>query len=186
MRKVILLALFWGTSVFGAEIRWIRLGLMEVYEDESVLCKASKPGEAIYFASEIENGKLARVVLSNYPKVWPYEPIYRSLDLLPQELGNIRLHRDSKGKYWLKEFPMTERMLKWMLYVGTQRSPFCIVPQPLLSIGPVPARYEFETDGIDQGIDTSYSQRLDLTGKRADGGAFRVSVHWIQKDFLPY
>lgn len=124
---LVLIALSLATTSRAADVFWLQMHVNHTYKDLSTSCKSIKPGEELLFAAEHEEGKLSRVVLSNVPYVWPFTYIYKSIVLTKEQIDQIELFKDAKGRYWVKKFPLPGHVLRWILYWATARSSFWVV-----------------------------------------------------------
>ena len=182
-RYLMAVLLFTMSTVARADILWLRLDARYTYKDPSVSCSTLNPGVDFFFSAEVENDQIQRAFVHNFPNVWPYMDIYKNTAFLPEELKKISLYTDSKGRLWLKKVTLSERLLKWILYYPTRRDMFCELPEQISIIVPDSASYEFETEGIEEGVLISYSQRLPFKGKTASSHAFETKVQLVQRDF---
>jgi len=165
------------------EVLWIRVNVNHSYRDLSVDCSAIQPGGEVFFAAEHDSGQLRRVVFNNFPYTDPYISIHKSILLTPQEVAGIRLHRDPKGRLWLKELPLTERLVKWVLYYGSHTYSYCSLPQWPRTMVPTFVPYQFDTEGVDAGILISDSQKVTFAGIRDDGAPFQATMRLTQRQF---
>jgi len=182
--SLILLVMSWFcVEAKAVDIFWLRIHTEHSYKDATGQCKGVKPGGELYFASERDGDKLNRVVLSNFPNVWPYTYIYKSIELPKEQLSQVKLYRDKEGRFWLKELPLTERQLRWVLYYTTEHYSYCPLPQLLKTLEPAPITFGFETEGIDEGILRSYSQKENFHGTRSDGLAYEATLRLVQGQY---
>lgn len=184
MKKIIVLfALSLAAASQATDVLWIQMNVNHSYKDLSTSCKSVKPGGDLIFAAEHENGRLTRVVLNNFPYVWPYTYIYKSIELTKDQVSQVELFKDKKDRYWVKKFPLPGHVLRWILYWATAHFSFCALPQPLWTISPSPVTYDFETEGIEEGILISYSQKLAFMGQRSDGEAYEATMQLVQREY---
>ncbi len=179
----ILCCMMFSTYTYASDIFWVKMDINHSYKDLATHCASIKPGDSFFMAAQHEEGKLLKVVLNNFSNEEAFTAIHKSLELSPEEVKQIELYQDPKGRYWFKKIPLRGYVLRWILYWATESSFFCRLPQPLWSISPVPANYEFEMEGIKDGILISYSQKLAFTGQRSDGEAFDATLQLVQREF---
>jgi len=169
-------------SARASEILWLKMNENHRYKDLVTDCKSVRPGGDFYFAAEHENGKAIRVVLSNFPNTFPYTHIYKSIELSPQEVAGVELYKDAKDRYWIKKLPLYSPALRWILYWGAERYSFCPLPQLLQTISPSFHSFEFETEGIDEGVLVSYSDKASFVGLRSDGQSYQSDLSLVQRE----
>lgn len=182
--RIIFVALFYvASSALATEVLWIRMEVDHSYTDVTKSCSARKPRSEFFFAAEHIDGKITRVVLNNYPYVFPYKYIYKNIELTAKEIEKIELYRDPKGRFWLKRFTVPEHVLRWILYWPNEKAIHCSLPQLLSSVSPSMVDYEFETEDLAEGLLISYSQKAMLRGTRSDGKSFEGRLGLVQKLF---
>ncbi len=184
-RLFLLLTLSLTVRVDAADIFWLKMKFNHTYKDLTTSCKSIKHGEELLLAAEHENGRLTRVIMSNFPYTSTYMAIYKSIELTSEQMGQIELFKDARGHYWVKKFPLPGYVLRWILVWATERSSFCPLPQPLWTISPAPATYDFEMEGVQEGIFTSYSQKLAFKGQRSDGESYEATLQFVQREYKP-
>ncbi len=185
MKKPILLILFAATASQAADVLWLHMNVNHTYRDLSTLCESVRPGGDLYFAAEHEDGKVSRVAFSNFPNVWPYTSIHKSVELTKDQISQIELSKDSKGRYWVKKLPLQGYTLRWILFWATERYSYCPLPQALTTISPSPVAYNFEMEGIEEGVLISYSQKFSFMGQRSDGEVYEATMQLVQKEYEP-
>jgi hypothetical protein len=167
----------------ASEIFWIQLHINHTYKDLSTNCQSLKPGGRVFFVAEIENNKIKSARLnSSYLKTNS-----RSISLTAQEVSQIELYQDSVKRYWLKKILLEEAALKWAFYYASRDfASYCELPQQIATLRDRSTIFDFELDGIKDGIDTSYSQELKTTGTRTDNNEFKASIQLMQREYLTY
>ncbi len=181
MRFIVVGFLCWALSGQASELVRLTMSLDLSYEDSSLSCKTIRPGPELQVVAERSGDVLAKVVFSNYPRIWPFTHIYKEFALTSSEARQVELHRDPEGRYWIKRLLLSESQWSWILYTITRRATSCVLPQPLLTLSPSPDSLSFEMDGVDSGILLSYSQKLGMRGTLKDGKAYEATSRLIQK-----
>lgn len=196
MMKMFLSTFALIVSVHGfsseVELVWRKIDTQYSYKDANTQCSTKtlvgnihNAGEA-YLALEINGDEVVGGRFSNYPNTWVYKSIYKAIDLNPNEIASTRIVRDSKKQVWLKTFVLTQRLAKWLVHFPSLRHYWCEIPFVPQSVSPSSQSVDFETEGIEQGIEVSYSDWLKLEGKRPDGGAFEETIKLVQRKSEPW
>jgi hypothetical protein len=172
-----------ATNARAVDITWVKMDINFAYQDLSKSCYPQKSADELYLATEHEGDKISRIVISNYIYVWPYKYIYKSIELNREEIADSKLYRDAKDRYWIKNLKLNENSLKWILYWIPQKYGYCTPSQPLKTLSAAPVLYEFETEGIDEGILISYSKYFSFSGQREDGQNYTAKLRLVQKEF---
>ena len=182
---VILLLMLSVVAEADTEVAWIHVSANLTYKGAASSCKTVSPSAGFYVAAEIQDGVPSRVVLSNYRKVFPYEKIYKAIELTKAQVAHVQFFRDVRGTYWLKKLPLSEALLKWALVVPAERSSQCRFPHRIASITPSKVDYAFETDDINEGILLSYSQKAEFSGRDVQGQEFEAALRFVQREYKP-
>ena len=161
----------------AAEFMTLQMHAFQRYRDADGYCESMRHDGEFILSAEIAGGKPTKVIISNFPYIWPYTYIYRSLRLLPSAL---ELTQDQEGRYWVKRLALIEPQLAWLIFWPSERFSSCRVPQGIVSSAPAPILFVFDTEDIDDGIHMSYSQRVDLAGHRNDGLKYETKLRLMQ------
>lgn len=187
MKKIILLVCALSSMGFASniEVVWRRIDTHYFYKDASLECstKASisknhLAGQA-FLSLEVESERVLAGRISNYPNTPGYKYIYQAIDLNSAELAAIQVVRDKKKQLWVKSFDLTERLAKWLIYFPTQRHSWCKVPFLPSRLNPSSQKVNFETEGIELGVETSYSDWISLDGNLSNGKGFQEMLRLI-------
>ncbi len=189
----IMLALLLGLvqTSFASDFRWLTLDINLRYSDSAIVChnfsNAGKPivDRSVAIALEVDGDNILAAQLSNFPKEWHYSGVYSKLRLSQSELKGMKLYRSPKGKLFLKRWEVSEETLKWFAFDGMKLALLCRPPQPLRTIQPNTTTYEFETEGLEEGINVSYSDWKKFSGKRLDERSYDLNLQFVQKEYTP-
>lgn len=192
MTKIMLVLLLGLVQTsFAADFRWLTLDINLRYSDSGLAChnfsNAGKPivDRSVALALEVDGDNILAAQLSNFPKEWHYSGVYSKLRLPQAELKGMKLYRSPKGQLYLKRWEVSEETLKWLSFEGTKLALLCRPPQPLRTILPNNAVYEFETEGLEQGINVSYSDWKKFSGKRLDERSYDLNLQFVQREYTP-
>lgn len=162
---------------------WLTLLIQYSYQDSTLECKTIFPGEEVYISGEMTGEKLTRFQIVNYPKVFPFEPIWRPLVFSADQLSGIPTFVDKKGTRWLSELPLNKTQLAWLLAEAGKKGLSCRIPKPIATLEPASIVQEFEREGVDDGIEVSYGQTVELKGTLEGGKPFRLRFRLTQKPY---
>ena len=180
--KILFAGMLVHSSIWAAtDVIWIHFQLNHSYADLEISCNSVRTGTSLYFAAEVENGKLTSAVLSNTH--WS-DARTKSVKLGPDTIKQIEVFQDSKGKYWVKKLPLDGALLKWILFnvpPGTFPQ-LCLLPQPLKSISVSSVSFEFDPQDIEE-FHFATSKNISVTGVRQDGSAYSAKVQLIEQEF---
>ncbi len=164
-------------SAWATDVVWIQFQVNHSYSDSTISCVSSRRGNPLFFAAEVDNGKILRAAFHTTPN--PGRSLFVNLDEHP----GIELFTDSQGRYWLKKLSLNGRLLKWALYSASHGIPIiCGLPQPLQSVSPAEVTYEFDPNEIEE-FQFGYSKKSSVTGLRVDGKAYQAKLQLIQREF---
>lgn len=186
MKKLMFLVVFLASaSGFCSEtaIMWTKLQVNRTYRDADVNCFGVTGEGQLLISAEIKDGRVVAAQLQNYPNVFPYTAIYAFRPLSDSETQSLKLFKDKRGTWWLTRLELSESTFRWALYESAKRYAFCHAPQPLETVTPKGFVFEFETEGLEEGIWLSESNRTDVSGTRKDGGAYKGSIQITQREF---
>lgn len=187
MKPLLLLFLLLGKSLNAAgsqtEIMWVTFEVNRSYKDADVNCFGTSAQGKLLFSAELEDGVIKSAQLQNKPNVWPYSYTYRALELSTEELRSVSLYQDKRGEWWVTRLALSEPSFRWALYESAKVYSFCKAPQPLETVSPKGFTFEFETEGLKEGIWISESNGTDVAGKRKDGRPYTGSIQITQKEF---
>jgi hypothetical protein len=104
--------------------------------------------------------------------------------LSPEELQAIELYQDKNGMVWIKQMALGPRLLNWLFFhANTVGHDWCVPSQYLKTIGPVPAIFSFETDGLGVDYFKSYAQSRDFSGELWDATSnYEVALKFMEED----
>jgi len=162
---------------------WVKFQVNRVYKDPDKNCFGTSAQGQLLFSAELENGIAKAAQLQNFPQVFPYTAIYKSMALSPDEIKSIKLYRDTRGEWWVTQLYLSEPSFRWALFESASRYAFCAAPQPLETVTPSGFTFEFETEGVKEGIWIAESNKTVVAGIRKDGRPYTGSVQLIQKEF---
>lgn len=176
----------------ASEIHWVGFNINLRYSDSQVSChNFSTSGTPIVDGSaslslEIDGNNIISAQLNNFPNSWPYNiALYKSLRLSPAEIKGIQLFRDPKGTIYLKQWNASDEVVKWFAFYATELALLCHPPQILRTITPVGTTFDFETEGLSEGVEISYSNWQKFSGQRLDNRAYDLNLQLVQKKYLP-
>lgn len=186
--RLLFLLLAWSNVGFSdVELLWRKIDTQYTYKDTGTECSTKTlvgashhPGEA-YVALEIENGKVIGGRFSNYSNIWPYQWIYKAIDLEAREIASIEVTRDKKNQTWLKKFTLSERLARWLVHFPAKDHYWCPISFLPESISPSSQEVVFETEGLEMGIELSYSDWVKVSGKSPAGNTFEESIRLVQR-----
>lgn len=181
------LLVFSSIGFADVELLWRRLDTQYTYKDVNTQCSTKTsvgnshiPGEA-YLALELEDDKVIGGRISNHPNIWPFQWIYKAIDLEPREVSSFEIVRDKKKQAWVKKFMLTERLAKWLIHFPTTDHFWCPIPFLPRTLSPSSQQTTFETEGIDIGVEVSYSDWMKVNGERPDGVSFEETIRFVQR-----
>lgn len=186
LKRLILSALLViSTPVFCAqtEIMWVKFQVNRIYKDADKNCFGTTAQGQLLFSAELVDGVVIAAQLQNFPQVFPYTPIYRALALSVDEIKSIKLYQDTRGEWWVTQLELSEPSFRWALFESAYRYSFCATPQPLDTVTPKGFTFEFETEGLKEGIWISESNKTSVSGSRKDGQKYSGSIQLTQKEF---
>lgn len=179
-----LFLVFTTQAVCGeTEIMWVKFQVNRTYQDADKNCFGASAQGQLLFSLELKDGVATAGQLQNFSNVFPYAAIYRSLLLSPDEIKSIKLYQDSRGNWWVTSISLSETSLRWALFESAYRYSFCPAPQPLETVAPNGFIFEFETEGLKEGIWISESNKTAVSGKRKDGLPYSGSIQLTQKEY---
>lgn len=175
-----------SVSVYAAEteVMWVKFQVNRTYNDAAVSCTGLSAKGQLLFSAEVENGVVKKAKLHNFPMVFPYKAIYRALPLSQDEVKSVRLFQDSRGFRWVAALTLSESTLRWAIYESALRYAHCATPQTIATVTPNGVTLEFETEGLEEGIWVSESNKVLFSGTRKDGLSFSGSLQLTQKEYL--
>jgi hypothetical protein len=184
-RMVISLLLFVGMTVHAdTEIMWVKLQVNRTYHDLEKNCFGNSAQGQILFSAELKDGVIKAAQIQNYPNIWPYSlAVYSARELSDNEIQAIKLFRDKRGEWWVTRLSLSEPSLRWALYESAKTYSFCPAPLPLETVQPNGFTFEFETEGLEEGIWVAESTKTEVFGKRKDGHPYTGSLQFTQREF---
>lgn len=192
MKTLLLVLVFFSVQSFGAvEVVWRMFETNYFYEDSTKKCDTKfntgnthLPGES-YIALEVVNGVVKGGRISNRPNIEPYTWIYKSIDLTQAELDSIEIVRSPNRKLWIKKMTLDSSKFKWLLHYSGKDHYWCSITSVPRALNFSSKTIPFETEGIEQGIETSYSDWMKFEGETGTGDAFKIEFRVVQREVTP-
>lgn len=178
---VFALAMFVCGQLMATEILWLKLTPNFSYRDINTACStgAFPGGRDLYFAAEVEGNKVTRAAIKDNLS----DILSSRIEFLPPEISAIALYRDSMGRLWLEQLPLSVRLLNWVFFHVSSYSEGCRPPQRLATISPAPFSFSFDMDGLGEGSLVSHSTAGKFIGKRWDGAAYEAELRFAETIF---
>ena len=180
-RVLLLSFMFHSLSGAATEVVWFDFRLNHSYADLEMSCDNFFIGSSLYFAAEIDSGKLTHAALHNTHRG---EARDKAIQLSADTLAQIELYQDLQGKYWIKKLPLDATLFKWVLF-HIPRGTFpqeCLLPQALKSISLAPIVFEFDIKDLEE-FRFSSSKRSSVTGLRQDGEKYDAKIQLVEQEF---
>jgi len=158
---------------------WLTLWISYSYQDATMNCRTLPFGEEVHLAGEMTGDTLTRAQINNYPRQFPFEPIFKSMPLATHQLTTFA---DKQGRRWLERLRLSESQLAWLVNEAGKKGMSCKVP-PIATVEPSVVVQDFEREGIDDGILVSYGQTVDLKGTLQGGRPFQMRFRLTQREY---
>jgi hypothetical protein len=181
MKRLFSILIFLVTATsWGAEVFWLKLNVDYSYRDPGTECTNGLASHILYFGAEVENGRVVRASLREYPfpTTYPSGP-----DFLAWEIARVSLHKDDEGRYWIKDWTLSPRLAAWFLVGPNINS--CKPKATIATVEPTSLPFVFELEGVSEDILVSHSKRVNFEGLRKDGVAFRAHLKFQQRQYDP-
>ena len=173
---------FFSWSTQATEIVWVKMGAAFQLNAPGQACRTVNSGDLFYLSAELEPGGIAAMRFQNAIEVWPLKNIYKWITFTPAEQSDLKVFRDSKGRFWIDEIVLSERLLKWILRFPSERET-CRLPEAVTQV--MPTKYQFDLSGVEEGVLYNRSNAVNLKGVMESGSKFDLDLSLTQK-FLPW
>lgn len=158
-------------SALATSITWLELRTSFSYRDLKQSCNNSALGNKLYFAAEIdESGAILEAVLKRHNDIYSGKPYAFS----EEERKAIVLYKDRYGTYWLKNLPLLEKAVVWVL--NNMGDSFCSPTKPVTTAGPAPAGFFFDTESLGEELMLSVSNEVSLKGTLNDKTSYEAEI----------
>jgi S-adenosylmethionine:tRNA-ribosyltransferase-isomerase (queuine synthetase) len=179
MKYLLLISLIfiqsWG---FATEVVWLKLKPMFSYKDLEKSYNSNDWPTMFYIVFEVNANKVLRAALKDNDHPYLNSTFY----FTSNELKNISLHKDSKGRHWLRKFNLNEKQLIWV----TEQLGKKLLSYPYVHLKScLPSDFEFSFDIKDLGesLTSTYSNQGRFHGKTSDGLSYNVNLFWVQEQY---
>ncbi len=170
-------------QVHGTEMLALKIAPVFNYKDISKSCSTFPSSVVVgqmYLTAEVEGDTVQSAALKDNL----IEVITDRIYFTREELNGIEIFRNKKGQLWLKALPMSVRLLNWVFTNADSGSTNeCKLPQPLLTLGPVPYTFDFDIEGLWESLSFSDSRTGKFEGQRQDGATYAATLRFIQHQF---
>jgi len=169
-----LILILWEFSAFAggpvkSQSMWLKLSSRMTYQmGKSEPCATRFWLGHVYFAADLENGKIVRAAFRS----WKFPSVVEEIFLTPQEIAGFTIGQED-GHWWFKEIKLDSRLLSWLFDYLNQDWESCH-PSRLATVAPALETFVFEWGGIPYGILVSYSDAHSFGGVRQDRQSYRL------------
>lgn len=161
---------------------WLKIHRNFFYKDLKLACTTvgQEPisSVAFYFLADAQNESIRSAMIRRSPPRLS-ESIVLSID----ELKDIEIFQDKNKKLWLKNLPLSNRLLKALLLSQAHDPDLatpCVPRKTELAIEPKEVIYHFDTSHLVEGSNQSKTEMVKFVGSHSEG-TFIVRQELIQR-----
>lgn len=163
------------------QIAWVQLDSRFSYQDPDLSCSdKTSPLKTLFLMVRLDNSEKVIKAELRDDGSWPLARIA----FLPSEVLRIKMEKDVVGDYWIKELPLSTRLLTWMFFnLSSDPSPSmgCRPSQEFSKLSPEVSTFVFQQKSAVE----YFSPSLAFQGVLRDGKAFFATLGLSQTLYLP-